>query len=284
MFHASLFLLLLSAQIPGAAPQEAPPQVPAPTYDQGPLRLEVMAMRELRFWASEPEFAERLAAQAQFNIQWRIRGERITQVVRLGNVILTELVDSTGQSLLDPNSIPETERTMTRALSPQQQAGLAKEGLIVQTRAKPSSRAAQKLNVIRGAIRLILADKTEKLTIADPLQFYGRTIEDPRLKELGIEIKILPAEELENPRPANRSLLLQYVSKGDHIQSATFYDGAMKRVPAPDNQALTKSGATCLLFTFDAAPINNEWQLVLEVHPQIDEIQLPVVLENVDLP
>jgi hypothetical protein len=289
MLCLSALLLLLSAQVPAgtgqvpaAAPQETPTTMPAPTYDQGPLRAEVVAMREIRFRATDPEMAARL--KSELDMQVRIQGERITQVVRQGNLIFTELVDDTGQSLLDADTYTEADRTMTRPMPPQQVERLRTDGLILTTRNKQSTRGAVKLKVMRGAIRLILAEKTEKVTIADPLEYYDKSIGDSRLKEFGIEIKIVPVDQLETPTPPNRCLLLHYVSKGDHIQKVSFVDGAMKPVPARETQVTTKSGVTCQQFYFDTAPINNELQLVLDVLPQMDDIQLPIDMENVDLP
>ena len=58
----------------------------------------------------------------------------------------------------------------------------------------------------------------------------------------------------------------------------------MKPIAARDSPVTTKSGATCQQFYFDAAAFNSELQLVLDVHPQIDDIQVPVEMENVNLP
>ena len=74
------------------------------------------------------------------------------------------------------------------------------------------------------------------------------------------------------------------MTKDDRIQKASFYDGAMKPIPARETQVTTKSGAACQQFCFDAAAFNDEMQLVLDVHPQVDDLQLPVDMENVDLP
>jgi hypothetical protein len=284
MLCVNALLLMLVAQVPTAAPQEPPTTMPAPSYDTGPLRIELMAMRDLRIWAADPELAARYKSECQFNTQWRVRGERITQIVRQGNLIFSELVDDTGQSLLDADTYTEADRTTTRVVVPQQVARLRAEGLLIPTRNKIPARGAVKLKVVRGSIRLILAENSEKVTIANPLDFVDKTIDDPRLKVLGIEIKIVPADQLETPTPGDRALLLQYVSKGDHIQKVSFVDGAMKLVPARESQVTTKGGVVCQQFYFDASPINSELQIVLDVMPQIDDIQVPIDMENVDLP
>jgi len=280
MTYLALMLLLLP-QVPASPAQEAPTPTTAPTYDEGPLRLELLAMREIRFSATDPEMAARL--RSELGMQFRLQGERITQVVRQGNLIFTELVDDTGLALLDLDTYTEAERTTTRAV-PVPPERLRSEGLVLTTRNKPSARGARTLAKVRGALRLILADKTESITIENPLQFYGQPIVDPRLTALGMEVAILPNEELENAPPGNRCLLLHFKTKADHLQRATFHDGAMKPIPVRDTPVTTRSGVQCQMYYFDAAAFNDEMQLVLEVHPQIEDVLVPVELENVNLP
>jgi hypothetical protein len=281
MFYASLLLLCLSPQVPQPPNQEAPQPTTAPTYDQGPLRVELLAMREIRFSATDPEMAAKL--RSELGMQFRIRGERIAQIVRQGTLIFSELVDDTGQSLLDPNTYSEADKMTTRVvqLPPDR---LRSDGLIVMTRNNPSTRGSQKLTKARGSIRLILAEQTEKLTIESPMQFYGKVIADPRLQALGMEIRIVPLDELENPPPAERALVLQFVAKGDLLQRASFNDGTMRPLPARDQAVTTKSGQPCQLYYFDATPFNDETQMVLEIHPQIDDVQLPIELDGLKLP
>jgi hypothetical protein len=283
MFSLSMSLLLLCWSPQAAEPQAQPPPAPTttPTYDAGPLRAELVAMRELRYKFVDPEQAARY--RSELDMRFRIRGERITEVVRYGNLIFSELVDDTGHSLLDPNTYTEAEKTSTRPI-PVPAERLKADGLIVDTRNSPSTRGALTLSRVRGSVHLIIAPNTEKVTIADPLQYYGKTIADPRLKQLGIEIQLVPIEELENAPPANRGLVLRYVTNGEHVQKASFYDGHMRLVPTRESPTTTKSGAPCQLYYFDSSPLNDETQLVLEVLPQVDEVQVPVEMDGLKLP
>ncbi len=281
MFYASLLLLFWSPQVAQPATQPTTQPTTAPTYDEGPLRAELLAMREIRISATNPEMAARL--RPELGMQFRIRGARITQIVRQGTWIFTELVDDTGQSLLDADTYSEADKTSTRPLMVQVER-LKTEGLIVTTRAKLAARGARTLKQVRGSIRLILADRSEKLTIENPLQYHGQTIADPRLKTLGVEVRLVPADELEGAPPANRCIVLQYPTGGEHVQRASFYDGAMRPIPARDSAMTTKSGAPCQMYYFDATPFNNEMQLVLEIHPQVDDVQVPIEINNLDLP
>jgi hypothetical protein len=139
MTYLALMLLLLP-QVPASPAQEAPTPTTAPTYDEGPLRLELLAMREIRFSATDPEMAARL--RSELGMQFRLQGERITQGVRQGNLIFTELVDDTGLTLLDADTYTEAERTTTRAV-PVPPERLRSEGLVLTTRNKPSARGAR---------------------------------------------------------------------------------------------------------------------------------------------
>jgi len=280
MFCLSL-LLLLVPQVAGAPVQEAVPPTTQPTYDEGPLRAELIAMREIRFTATDPEMASRL--RSELGMQFRVRGERIAQIVKQGNLIFTDLVDDTGESLLDPNTYSEADKTSTRIVMVPPER-LRTDGLIVTTRNKPSARGAKVLAKVLGSIRLILADQPEKYTLVNPLQFYGKTIEDPRLKQLGIEIELVPLDQIDNPPPGNRGIIFRYKAKGEHIQRASFVDGAMKPIAARETTITTKAGDPCPMYYFEGTAFNDEMQLVLEVHPQVDDVRVPVELDNVNLP
>jgi hypothetical protein len=280
MFYLSLLLLWLP-QVAEVQPPTTAPATTAPTYDQGPLRAEIVAMREMRFSAADPELAARM--ESDLRMQIRLRGEKITKVARNGELILTELVDDTGQSLLEPDAYTEADKTRTRPIMfPPER--LRDNGLLLVSRSRPAARGAHKLSRLRGTVRLILADELEKYTIENPLQYYGQTIQDPRLQELGIKIDILPVDQLENGPPANRCIIFAYRNKGEHVQKASFCDGRMQPLMARDTWVTTTSGEPCQLYYFDAGALTDEMQLVLEVHPQIEDLSVPVELDDIDLP
>lgn len=271
-----IMLLPQAAQVPAA--QTAPA---APTFDQGPLRAEITAMREMRFRVSDPEMAAHL--RSELGMQFRIRGERVDQIVRHGNLVLTEVIDDAGQSLVDPEALNELDKTTTRPpMVPADR--LRSEGLTLLTRCSPSARGAKMLKVVKGTLRLILAEKTQRLTVDNPLQYHGRLIADPRLLEAGIEIEILPADEVEGAPPPQRCIVLKYNRKGEHVQRARFFDGWMRAMPARERWVTTKSGEQCQLYDFGTSSLDDEMQLVLDVHPQIEDIQLPIELTDIPLP
>jgi hypothetical protein len=250
MLRLSLLLLLLLPQ-PGQNPQPEPPatepEAPTVAYDEGPLRVEFVAMREVRMRAAEPELAGRM--QSDLRIQVRIAGEPLKQVAQYGNVILTEMVDDQGKSLINDDTYTDEEREIMRPLNIPV-TRLAQDGLKLVTQTDPASRGAAKLTKMRGTVRLVLADKTEQITIDNPFQYLGGKIADPRLEELGIEIAVVSAADVENAPPANRCIVLNYVNKGEHVQGANVLrrlDAAAERPQRDGEPDGRHAGAVVLL-------------------------------------
>jgi hypothetical protein len=281
MFYLSLLLLLVPQEPPPAGPP-AEPNAPVVRLDVGPLRGEIVAMREMRFFLKEPEANTRM--QSELGFQIRIVGERITEIVRTSSILLlTEVVDDTGKSLVDNSNISEAEKKGTRAVR-QSADQVRSAGLAFLARCKPAERSAKQLKIVRGTVRLILAKDTERVTVDNPLQWVGKKIENPRLKELGVEVEIVPYDQLENAPPAERSIAFRYTAKGENVQAITFYDGSLRSVPARDTTVQTKSGEAVSLYYFDAAGLNSEIQAIFDIHPTVEDIPLEIKLENVPLP
>jgi hypothetical protein len=284
MLRLSLLLLLLLPQ-PGQNPQPEPPatepEAPTVAYDEGPLRVEFVAMREVRMRAAEPELAGRM--QSDLRIQVRIAGEPLKQVAQYGNVILTEMVDDQGKSLINDDTYTDEEREIMRPLNIPV-TRLAQDGLKLVTQTDPASRGAAKLTKMRGTVRLVLADKTEQITIDNPFQYLGGKIADPRLEELGIEIAVVSAADVENAPPANRCIVLNYVNKGEHVQGATFFDGWMRPLNVRNATVNLTDGTPVQLYYFDAGKLTDETQMVLEVHPKVEQVDVPVNLDGLELP
>ncbi len=267
---------------PAPATQPATTQPAAPRYDEGPLRAELFVIQEFRKWSDDPNISARLPVGMQ--LVYRIQGERIGEVARYGKLVFTELTDDSGESLLDPNTYSPIER-VTTAQTPYPPDRLRENGIIIPQRVKATARKAQLLKVGRGGVRVILAKEKEKITIENPFQFYGKTIENPRLKELGIQIEVVPVDQLENTPPNERGLALEYKQGGEKIQAGMFYNGAMNPVMAHPNWVMRTGGVPVELYHFESPnQITDELQLVLEVHPKVDDITLPVKIDDFPLP
>jgi hypothetical protein len=291
MWQIALLMLLQMNNAKTAQPAPPPPPVQpgeaAPTsmpiLDQGPLRCEPIAVADLRFWYKErpPQ-----ARESQFQTLWRVEGERVTEAARTGNIILTEAIDDTGKSLFDPNSYTEEYRTTTRllGLTPEQ---IRHTGVRAQCGMNSPSRSAHSIS-LKGSLLLVLAPKREEITVANPLQYVGKNIENPRLKELGIVIRVVPIDELElgnqTPPPPNELFVLQYVEKPDNVNTAVLYDAWMKRMRYREQPNQTKKGERVHGFAFAPPGLTDQDQLVFEVFPTLEEVHLPIVVDNLELP
>jgi hypothetical protein len=264
MLQLAMILMLLP-QEPQAPAQEPTPPPPPVVYDQGPMTATLVAMREVRLVMVEGE--PRPGMESDLRMQFRIAGDKLGEISRFGNFILTELVDDTGQSLIDENTYSPGEKELMRPnnIPPER---LRESGLLLTTRTKPAARAAKTLKTIRGYCQLTLATSTQSVTVENPLQYYDRVIETPALKELGVEIRVVPLEEFD---PAN-------------VRSANFVDGWMRPVRAPERTVTSKSGAECTVFTIDPGNLNNELQLVLELHPNVENLKVEYAGDNIALP
>lgn len=306
MLQIALFAcLLLQATIPqpppqpppGGAPPAPPPgtpgrpavvpaQPPAPEpegpkvdYTEGPLRIEVVAMREGRLlYLDDPNRSE---AESQFAMQVRVRGDKLLSITRFSNLLLEEVVDETGREMFDPNSLGEQDRTMHPLSLPPER--LRETGLLLVVRAKVAARKAQQLRTVRGTVNLVLAEQSEKITIPNPLQYVGTTLVDPRLEELGLRIRVLPATDLKQ-QPHGQCVVLDYGDKAGNVKEALLFDGMMRQLPAAERRVPTNDDRTVSAFCFESATPMEEVQLVLTVHPKVEELKLPLDAKDVPLP
>lgn len=280
MFYFGLLGALLLAQAT-ATPLQGPND-DGPRYDQGPWKVEVTAMREMRLLYFDDE--ERSNRESNFAIQVRVQGERIGDVTRYGELILDELVDDTGKSLIAEGDFTDEmrERTRVQTMPPEH---LARSGLqIVARTTHTSARGAERIAKIKGTVRLVLAEEAETVTILDPAQYYGQTIKDPRLAAMGIEIQIASLDDLAAP-PPGRCLVIRYLAKQDNVKSIRFFDGWMRPMQYRERPVQLKdSDERVMAYCFDTPMFNNEMQIVLDVHPNVEIVQAPLAETDIPLP
>ncbi len=281
MLHLGLLSLLILAQAAAVQEPVEPPK-PQEVYDEGPLRIEISAMREIRLvYEDMPDRSEK---ESNFAMQVRIRGERLGEISRYGMLILEELVDSTGHSLLDPNTYTEEDLERTREMTfPVQR--LKETGLqLVSKPTKLAKREAAQLKTVRGYVRLILADQTKSFTVLNPEQYRGKVIADERLAELGVEVRVAEPTEFEQGPPTDQALIFEYTKKGEHIRTVKFFDPWMRPLRHRERPMTTTDGKECMAYYFRPGEINDDMQVVFEVHPKIEDVRLPLEVEDVALP
>jgi hypothetical protein len=268
---------------PAAATPEKQPTT-APTFDEGPLRCELSAMFDARYWYLDEQPR---SEKPELRMRWLVRGERIDQVVRRGNLIFSEAVDDTGRTLVGPDTYTEEQRTITYPLS-DTPAQLRAQGLPFVTRVDSPARGAKSVK-FQGTLRIMLAPQREEVTIQNPLQFAGKTIENDRLKELGIVIRLVPAEDVDvGDQPATQfkdAFVFQYVQNRDKVNSAALYDAWMKRMRYREQPSMkTKQGEPVTVYALGKEGITEETQFVLEVFPKFEDVTIRVDLDSVTLP
>ncbi|MFH1746426.1 MAG: hypothetical protein ABIG44_05205 [Planctomycetota bacterium] len=282
-----MLALCVMLMLQQAVPQETPtvpttqPAPPAPTYDNGPLRVEVTAMFDARYWFLEDQPGMR---ESDLRMQLRVCGERLTEVARVGTVVFDEATDSTGQILVNPAEYPPDARETTQPmnLTPDR---LRASGLLLTAGMGSPARAAESVN-LKGSLRLIMAEGHEEITIDNPLQYVGKQIENKRLAELGVEIRVVPLEELagEQPPSAANTYAIQYLKGQDHVRALAFYNGWMSVIRHRERPMQTKDDKSVVGCGLIGAELDENSQLVLEVFPKVDDVRLPVVFDQLKLP
>lgn len=263
------------------APAQEPETKPAPVYDVGPLRAEVTAMYDARYWYAD---APPGARKSELRMQLRIVGEGITRMARVGNVIFTEAVDDTGKALVGPDTYTEQQKTETRPFHfPAER--IRSSGILLGARVDSPNRDARTVK-LRGSVRLILASDPEEITIDNPLQFMGKILENDRLKELGVQVRVVDPAELEGESlpPAERLFVLEYLTDEAHIAKVTLHDAWMKPIRARQRRLKTKDGKSVVGFTLSGGTIDENCQLVLSVYPKIEDKQVPIEVDALKLP
>lgn len=230
MWYVCLFLLLLPA-----APQVAQPPTPttqpavttAPTFNHGPLRGEVIAVYDARYWFLEKEPGER---ESELHMRFRFLGEKIDEAVSAAIIVIDEAVDNTGKVITGHHADIDEQHTIANPLN-QTPERLRANGLVLQTRVESPSRGACTVS-LRGSVRVIFGRDAREVTIDNPLQYLDKTIENEQLKELGVEIRAVLPEQLQGGTPPNpnRIFVLQYIKGQERVQGVSFHDAWMKPI------------------------------------------------------
>lgn len=108
--------------VPPAPQADTQPAEPAVTYDQGPLRAEILAMFDARYFFLEKTAGTR---ESELRLQMRFAGAGIENTVRVGNIIFTEATDDTGRALVTPETYTEEQKNRDATV---QSAGRAAQG------------------------------------------------------------------------------------------------------------------------------------------------------------
>lgn len=270
---------------PTMAPAAAGQQGPAPTtqmYDKGPLRAELMGVVDMRVKLLEA--IPNAPKDSTLRMQYRIQGERVEEIAKIGNILITEAIDDTGKVLIDPNLISDLEKTAMRGVT--MPAERLKSGALTLPAqlSKAPERKANTLKKIRGTVRVVLAKSPEQITVPNPVQYLGGALLHPRLAELGIEIVNAKTDGVSQAPPPERSIVLLVKTKKDNVKSTQFFDGSMRPIRPRESPVTLATGEAATGYVFDPATQMNDVQVVFDVYPVVDDLNLPIAIDDFQLP
>jgi len=259
-----------------------------PTTDEltpgvGPMRIELLRLQERRFkFFVVPVGAEATLPESDLGLFVRLAGRRTKHVHRIGRLIVTEVTDDTGQALSPMDQPTAEQEGWTRVVAgPEKLTG---QGLTLEARLKAPGRAATKLAKVRGWARVIYAKDSEEITINNPLQYEGKLIEHPRLRELGIEIKVLPRGSVPNVPNDDSHLVLQFLNHMEWLRAIDVQDAWMQNMRQRVNAVSTAEGETCYVYQLVNGRLSEETSLLIQAFPEVEDVRFPVELDNIELP
>lgn len=286
---ALLLLWLTPAPLLQAEPavqegQEAPEaQVeapPSPTTQEGAMRLVLTAIGEQRIRMLEPLPNE--TPSDWMRIQVKIKGAELPDVARVGQLIIEEMVDDTGRSLIDPAKYDETRRTETRPFEVNDRI-IQGGGIPLVEQVGVSARGSTKLTSLKASVKVVYATGLEEIRIESPMDYRGGVIEHPRLRELGVQIRVFgPGEE--GVAEGNTELGLHIVSGEDRVKSVEFFDDWFRRINARPRSATTAAGDTFTVYSAAPAQYTRDGELLLKVFTNIRSDELKLETKDVALP
>jgi hypothetical protein len=248
-----------------------------PPMTAGPMTVELVGLSEARTY--DPS-AQQGGLNAELRLQFRLRGDRLHDVVRYGRPIFTEFVDSTGAILVDPNGYTPDDREETvRQSTPA--ARLEQSGVMLDTRLTAPARQAQALVAVKGSLRVIYAGEHESVYIDNPRQYQGGKMEHPRLAANGVEIEILPEGDPERTAGSQSHVAARFTKGSEKIREVVFVDSWFNQIRSRAFPMPANDGHECLVY-YTEAELGPDYTMVIEFYPKIEDVRMP--FEFVDLP
>lgn len=265
------------SETPQADAQPEPPVAP-PT---GPMRVEMLTLMEQRVRNLEPRPGTE--AQSALRFQVKVTGERLPEIVRAGRLVVEEAKDDTGKDVIDPEFLKEREKTVTNAVAINNRI-LQQGYLPAESRLLNSPRAAKTLTLVRGYVNLVYAKDTEDIVIENPLKYEGGIVENPRLKELGIELRVMKLGEEAKEPGDGRGIAIKFVDGEDSIRGVDFYDSWYHRMNTRPRAGKTEDDKRYTYFAVGAGKLDEDSSMVVVVYPKIERQTLQFKFDNVELP
>lgn len=287
--HSILYALLVALMVPQDG-SKLPPYVkkdePAPAAQAakptGPMRVEMWGILDQRVsFIGDP--IERAPTSAM-RLLLKLTGEKVASIARSGRPVIEKMMDDKGTVLLDPSTYTDADKTATSPVSPAanvEQTGLIRLELMATT---PAVRTATKISELKGYVNVVYGGPTEEITIDNPAQYAGGLIEHPRLKELGIAIRILkPAEEAIEPAD-NRGIAIKIEGNEEMVKNVDLYDEWMKRMSVRPRVSKTQKDESYYYYSIMGALLSADCQLALTVYQGVTREKVQFDLKDIALP
>ncbi len=257
-------------------PQEEEIELPT-----GPMRIELFLITEerVRYEGEAPE----QAAESSIRLHVKVTGERLAEMVGLGQLVIAEMIDDRGTVLASPEDIEPSDANATSPVKSSRRL-LARGFVNRSARAKAPNREARKLNRVSGWVNIVYATDTEDILIDNPLQYVGGYLEHPRLEELDMKIRVIqPGEEI-NVRREGRGIGLQFEGGHKQIQQVEFFDAWLKPLFPRPRAAQTPDGQEYVYYGSVMGPTDADTQMLLTVFPEVEEEKIRFEFKDVELP
>ena len=266
------------AQVQPAEPPAEAEEVKPPA---GPMRLELNAIGESRVrYAGE---VPPNAPPSALGIQMKLMGDRLDQIIGLGQLVIEEMVDDQGNAYVNPEDITEETRT---AVAPNRAAAtVVEQGFWpMQAETKAPPRTASILAKVKGFINVVYAvGEPEEILIDNPTQFREGFLEHPRLKELGIKIGVrAPGDE--SNEAFGRGVAFDFGDFRKQVRRVEFYDGWMKPLYARERRMRGEDGQPLSFWGVSVGKLDEDSQMVLTFFPKTEQQTLTFELDDVELP
>lgn len=279
---AGLMLLLVPAAVAQTPPLPnlEPPSVPL----TGPMRVELLGLGETRVHLMNlPEGSDQEPLRRQTRMQFQLTGERLPDVVRIGQVMITNAEDDAGSQLVDQSKITDEALNETRPVEISQ-AVIRQGGLTMNAAMDAAKRSATKLTALEGSIAVAYAGEVIEVTIPNPLDQSGKILEHPALKELGLVVSVLAADEFFDVPRREQLVGLQISGNEKLFKEAKFYDEWMDEIQSRGRPTQTKAGEPAMLYQMQRTFLKPGDSMVLTLYRSLDEELVKFSIKDIELP
>jgi hypothetical protein len=246
----------------------------------GPMRIELDSINEsrVRYLGEIPE----RPARSGLRLIAKLTGERLPELVGLGRLIVEEMTDDTGATLVTAAQAAELDAG-TRPYRMAKQV-LARGFLNLQADAPLTSRSARKITKVRGRIDVVYGKDVEEIMIDNPLQYLGRQLEHPRLKELNMKIDMIQPGAEHDARRDGKGIALRFNDSRKRIRKVELYDAWLKPMYARERPMTTEDGGEYSFFGVMVGEVDADVQMLLRVYPSVEDERITFEFTDLELP